>query len=60
MFDTARICVELGCLPDAGGLNDQDPDLLDAIDTVRVEGLKAHNDRIKSARLAQKGRRRGR
>ena len=37
MFEAARLCVDLGHLPEAGGLDEQDPVMVDALDIVRRE-----------------------
>ena len=36
-FDTARLAVELGALPEAGGIEEQDPDLLMVMEMIRRE-----------------------
>lgn len=40
-WETVRLCVEFGHLPEAGGIEDQDPDLLEAMEIVEAERLGA-------------------
>ena len=41
LFRQARLCIALGILPDPGGLNDQNPVFVDALEVVLAEHLAA-------------------